>query len=171
MWHMKTAKNARLETVVALAAAAIVYVAIGISLAMLDASSTIRLASIPFTAGALLPAVYAARNRVGILTAIERPALRNAVKPREESIARVEGPDIVSIAPARRTGPITFEITTLQVPSIEPAPQSRCELHKGIIHAGSVSCNRCGAVYCKACAAQLGSIGEPCWACHNSTAW
>jgi hypothetical protein len=164
---MKIAKKAHREMAVALAAAAIAYVAIGISLAMLNVSSNIRLASIPFTVGALLPAVYASRSQIGMVTAIERPAVHKVVKTREESIEMMEEPDIISIAPARRTGPITFEITTLKVPSIEPAPQSRCVLHKGIVHAGTVSCKRCGAVYCKTCAEQLTNLGEPCWACNH----
>jgi hypothetical protein len=167
MWHMKTAKNARRKTVVSLAAAAIAYVAIGISLAMLDASSTIRIASIPFAAGALLPAIYTERSRIGALTAIERPILRSASVAREERIARLEEPDIVSIAPAIHTGPITFEITTLRVPEQALAQQARCTLHMGIIHAHQLSCKHCGAVYCEACASQLASLGETCWACHH----
>ncbi len=116
---------------------------------------------------ALLPVVYAERNRIGALTAIERPALRNAGMAREKRIARVEEPDIVSITPAVHTAPITFEITTLQVPAQEPVHQDRCTLHKGVIHAHQVSCKHCGAVYCETCALQLASLDELCWECHH----
>ncbi|MBN2152539.1 MAG: hypothetical protein JW839_13890 [Candidatus Lokiarchaeota archaeon] len=165
---MKHAKDVFREAIVALVAAAIGYAAIGATFTMLGAFSSAFIVSIPFVAGALLPAAYDAREQIGIVHAAGRPALRGAGEARCECSDVVGGPDIVSIAPARRTGPITFEITALRLPVTEPARRPRCTLHKGIIPPdAAVSCKRCGATYCSVCASQLASLGEPCWACHQ----
>nr|MDO8084160.1 hypothetical protein [Candidatus Sigynarchaeum springense] len=165
---MKTAKNACRETVVSLVLSAIACVAIGTMLAVLGASSAMRLASIPFTIGALLPAVYAEKSQMGTIGIIcERHSLNGDIKAREQGLAMLAESGIISITPSIHRGPITFEITTLQAPVQETAQQNRCTLHKGVIHACQVACKRCGAVYCKACASELASMEEPCWTCHQ----